>query len=73
MENIELKEKLLYYIENGDEALLNRVLGSVSSYKLNTIFSTGAAYNKDIEESLEHFKRGDFITQKELEEQSKKW
>lgn len=46
---------------------------TVSLYNSGNTSSTIEEYNKDIDESLEQFRRGDFITQKELEEQSEKW
>lgn len=73
MVNLQLKEKLHHYIDNADEALINLMWETVSSYNSGNTFSTIEEYNKDIDESLEQFRRGDFITQKELEEQSEKW
>ena len=43
------------------------------SYNSGYTPQTIEEYNKDIEESLEQFRRGEFITQKEMEEESKKW
>lgn len=73
MENSGLREKLHQYVDSGDEALINMMWETVSLYNSGNTSSTIEEYNKDINESLEQFRRGDFITQKELEEQSEKW
>ncbi len=73
MDNSEVKEKLHQYIETGDETLINMMWEVVADYHSKNTSSTLEEYNKDIEESLEQFKRGEFISQKELEEQSEKW
>ncbi len=77
MENLSLREKLHQYIDNGDETLINIMWEAVANYDINNINNNTSQsieeYNKDIDESLEQYRRGEFITQKELEEQSKKW
>ena len=73
MENLELKEKLHQFIDDGDEALINLMWETIISYNSGNTSSTTEEYNKDIDESLNQFRNGDFITQKELEEQSEKW
>ncbi len=73
MENLGLREKLHQHVDSGDEALINMMWETVSLYNSGNTSSTIEEYNKDINESLEQFRRGDFITQKELEEQSEKW
>ena len=73
MDNSAVKEKLHQFIDNGDEALINMMWEMVTSYNSPTSSSTTEDYNKDIEESLEQFKKGEFMTQKEMEEQSEKW
>lgn len=73
MDNAEVKEKLHHYIESGDETLINMMWEVVSGYNSKNMSSTIDEYNKDIEESLEQFKKGEFLNQREMEEQSEKW
>lgn len=80
MENLSLREKLHQYINNGDETLINMMWDMVANYDIKNINNINnntsqsiEEYNKDIDESLEQFRKGEFITQKELEEQSEKW
>ncbi len=77
MEDLSLREKLHQYIDNGDETLINIMWEAVANYDINNINNSTSQsieeYNKDIDESLEQYRRGEFITQKELEEQSEKW
>ncbi len=77
MDNLSLRERLHQYIDNGDETLINIMWEAVANYDINNINNNTSQsieeYNKDIDESLEQYRRGEFITQKELEEQSKKW
>lgn len=77
MEDLSLREKLHQYIDNGDETLINIMWEAVANYDINNINNSTSQsieeYNKDIDESLEQYRRGEFLTQKELEEQSEKW
>ena len=73
MDNLSLKEKLHQCIDEGDETLITMMWDAVTAYSLENVSATIEDYNKDIDESLEQYKKGEFITQKELEEQSEKW
>ncbi|GEO10720.1 hypothetical protein [Segetibacter aerophilus] len=73
MDSSEVKEKLHQYIDNGDDALIHMMWEMVTSYNTPNNFSTIEQYNRDIEESLEQFKKGEFMSQKEVKEQSEKW
>jgi hypothetical protein len=73
MDSAEVKEKLHQYIDNGDDALIHLMWEMVTSYNSPNSASTIEEYNRDIEESLEQFNKGEFMSQKEMIEQSEKW
>lgn len=81
MEAIELRKHLLRTINAADDRLLNVVNAVIESYKDNEIVAfsvegeplTRNAYRKELREAEEQVLRGEYLSQKELEQEVKNW
>lgn len=78
---IELKDNLLQYIEKADERLLKVVKAVMESYWENEIVAytidgnslSKTAYKNELNNALDEIKRGEFITQENLEKEVESW
>ena len=78
---LELRNDLIQYIDKADVRLLIVVKAVMESYWEDEIVAytvAGKALNKEsyqneLNEGIEEIKRGDFITQEDLEKESENW
>ncbi len=81
MKDDKLKEKIIAYIDNADKDLLNRLSEVIENYKeKETVAYTIDGHSLSKKEYLEQLKaaeteikKGDFISQKDLEKESENW
>ncbi|OEY72258.1 hypothetical protein [Salegentibacter salarius] len=81
MKNDKLKEKIIAYIDNADKDLLNRLSEVIENYKeKETVAYTIDGQSLSRKEYLEQLKaaeneikKGDFISQKNLEKEVNTW
>jgi hypothetical protein len=78
---LELRDSVLGYINTADERLLKVVKAVIESYQENDIIAytidgkplTKTTYKEELLEAKAEIKRGEYISQKDLEEESKNW
>ena len=78
---LELRESVLGYINTADEHLLKVVKAVIESYQENDIVAytidgkplTRLAYKEELQEAKAEIKRGEYITQEDLEKESNNW
>jgi hypothetical protein len=78
---LELRDSVLEYINTADERLLKVVKAVIESYQENDIVAytidgmplTRMAYKEDLQEAKAEIKRGEYITQEDLEKESNNW
>ncbi len=81
MEAVNLKERLIQYINNADERLLHVVKAVIESYKDNEIVAysvegdpfTQKQYQRELMAAEEEVARGEFISQEDLEQETETW
>lgn len=73
METIELKNRLLRYIDTADERLLKILKAVVENYQEEDQKDTIEKYNQDIDKAIDEIEKGKFYTQEEVREIAKKW
>lgn len=75
METMKLKEQLVSKIrQSDDENLLNELLRFFSmSEETENIYQLNKEQQNAINEARDQIKNGDFVTNQEAEEQTKKW
>jgi len=81
MEAVNLKERLIQYINNADERLLHVVKAVIESYKDNEIVAysvegnplTQKQYHRELMAAEEEVARGEFISQEDLEQETETW
>ncbi len=78
---LELRESVLEYINTADERLLKVVKAVIESYQENEIVAytvdgiplNRMAYKEELQKAKEEIKRGEYITQEDLEKESNNW
>lgn len=78
---LELRNDLIQYIDKADLRLLKVVKAVMESYWEEEIvaYTVGGkslnkeSYQNELNEGIEEIKRGDFITQEDLEKESENW
>ena len=78
---LELRDSVLESINKADERLLKVVKAVIESYQENDVVSytidgmplTRIAYKKELQEAIAEIKRGEYITQEDLEKESNDW
>jgi mevalonate pyrophosphate decarboxylase len=78
---LELRDSVLKYINTADERLLKVVKAVIESYQENDIVTytidgkplTRVAYKEELQEAKAEIKRGEYITQEDLEKESNNW
>ena len=78
---LELRDSVLEYINTADERLLKVVKAVIESYQENDVVSytidgrslNRIAYKEELQEAIAEIKRGDHITQEDLEKESNDW
>lgn len=78
---LELRNDLIQYIDKADVRLLKVVKAVMESYWEEEIvaYTVGGkplnkeSYQNELNEGIEEIKRGDFITQEDLEKESENW
>ena len=78
---LELRNDLIQYIDKADVRLLKVVKAVMESYWEEEIvaYTVGGKplnkefYQNELNEGIEEIKRGDFITQEDLEKESENW
>ena len=78
---LELRESVLEYINTADERLLKVVKAVIESYQENDIVAytvdgiplNRIAYKEELQKAKEEIKRGEYITQEDLEKESNNW
>jgi hypothetical protein len=78
---LELRDSVLKYINTADERLLKVVKAVIESYQENDIVAhtidgktlTRMAYKEEPQEAKAEIKRGEYITQEDLEKESNNW
>ena len=78
---LELRNDLIQYIDKADVRLLKVVKAVMESYWEEEIvaYTVGGkalnkeSYQNELNEGIEEIKRGDFITQQDLEKESENW
>lgn len=81
MRALELRNDLIQYIDKADVRLLKVVKAVMESYWEEEIvaYTVGGkalnkeSYQNELNEGIEEIKRGDFITQQDLEKESENW
>ncbi len=72
MNTIEKKIKLVEYIENSDEKVINALYSIVESQK-NSEQDFLKDYNYEIDEAMKRIDDGFFITHEDVEKEAEKW
>jgi hypothetical protein len=78
---LELRDSVLEYINTADERLLKVVKAVIESYQENDVVAytvdgnplTRITYKEELQQAKAEIKRGDYITQEDLEEESNNW
>ncbi|WP_269226478.1 hypothetical protein [Flavobacterium eburneipallidum] len=78
---LELRDSVLEYINTADERLLKVVKAVIESYQENDIVAyaidgtplTRTTYKAELQEAKEEIKRGEYISQEDLEKESNNW
>jgi rRNA pseudouridine-1189 N-methylase Emg1 (Nep1/Mra1 family) len=78
---IELKNNILEIINNADEQLLKVVKNVIDNYQDDEVVAfsvngnslTRNQYKSELKNAIDEIKRGDFVTQEDLETESKTW
>ena len=81
MKNDKLKEKIIAYIDNADKDLLNRLSEVIENYKeketvaytIDGLSLSRKEYLEQLKAAETEIKKGDFISQKNLEKEVKTW
>lgn len=73
METLELKNRLLRYIDSADKRLLKILKAVVENYQEEDQKDTIKKYNQDIDKAIDEIEKGKFYTQEEAREIAKKW
>ena len=81
MEAVELRKKLMRYIETADERLLNVVKAVVESYEENDIVAytvkgeplTRKQYRKELIAGEEEISKQEYTSQEDIEKESENW
>ncbi len=78
---LELKNNILEIINNADEQLLKVVKNVIDNYQDDEVVAfsvngnslTRNQYKSELKNAIDEIKRGDFVTQENLETESKTW
>ncbi len=78
---LELRDSVLEYINTADERLLKVVKAVIESYQENDIVAyaidgtplTRTTYKAELQEAIAEIKRGEYISQEDLEKESNNW
>ncbi len=78
---LELKKNILEIINNADEQLLKVVKNVIDNYQDDEVVAfsvngnslTRNQYKSELKNAIDEIKRGDFVTQEDLETESKTW
>ena len=78
---LELRDSVLESINKADERLLKVVKAVIESYQENDVVSytidgrplTRIAYKEELQEAIAEIKKGEYITQEDLEKESNNW
>ncbi len=78
---LELKNNILEIINNADEQLLKVLKNVIDNYQDDEVVAflvngnalTRNQYKLELKNSIDEIKRGDFVTQEDLETESKTW
>ncbi|MFV8344041.1 hypothetical protein [Flavobacterium sp. XS2P39] len=78
---LELRDSVLKYINTADERLLKVVKAVIESYQENDIVAytidgkplNRTTYKEDLQEAKAEIKRGEYISQEDLEKESNNW
>jgi tRNA G18 (ribose-2'-O)-methylase SpoU len=78
---LELRNSILEYINTADERLLKVVKAVIESYQENDIVAytvegnplNKIAYKEELQQAEADIKRGEYITQEDLEKESDNW
>lgn len=78
---LELKNNILEIINNADEQLLKVVKNVIDNYQDDEVVAfsvngnslTRNQYKSELKNAIDEIKRGDFVTQEDLETESKTW
>ncbi|WZL87767.1 hypothetical protein VS868_09100 [Salinimicrobium sp. 3283s] len=81
MEAIELRRRLVNYINKADETVLKEVQALVENYENDSIVAytvkgkplNREEFQKEISEAEAEYKKGNFSTQDQLEEEVRNW
>ncbi len=81
MEAIELRRRLVDYINKADETVLKEVQALVENYENDSIVAytvkgkplNREEFQKEISEAEAEYKKGNFCTQDQLEEEVRNW
>jgi 23S rRNA pseudoU1915 N3-methylase RlmH len=81
MEAIELRRRLVDYINKADETVLKEVQALVENYENDSIVAytvqgkplNREEFQKEISEAEAEYKKGNFSTQDQLEEEVRNW
>ncbi|MEJ7683279.1 MAG: hypothetical protein WKG06_36555 [Segetibacter sp.] len=72
MNTIEKRRKLVEYIKNSDDKIIDTLFSIIWSKKiLHEDFLRD--YNREIDEAMERIDKGFFITQEDVENEAEKW
>ena len=79
MNTIQIREALHQYINEADDRFIQLIYGMVKADKKGTVVYsvqgkplTQQQYKTEIDQSLKQYEQGDYITQEELEQRTKK-
>jgi hypothetical protein len=78
---LELRDSVLEYINTADERLLKVVKAVIESYQENDVVAytvdgnplNRVTYREELQEAKAEIKRGEYITQEDLEKESNNW
>lgn len=71
MESIDLKKKLLRYLDTADDRLLRVLEAVVESYQNER--DTLDQYNDEIDQAIGEIEKGEYFTQEDARKLSEKW
>ncbi len=72
MNTTEKKRKLLEYLENSDEQVINTLFSIIQRQRTsNENFLKD--YNQEIDEAMERIDKGFFVTHEDVEKEAEKW